>query len=101
VNWGRTVQDTFKMLFENDKTLNSLEDVDLIEPEEDTLLHQIQHSIFNNQKEDFHFSKDKIYDGSITVNSCYSPVREVEVLYNYLVELIDRKDEKLSARDIV
>ncbi|MGB6093677.1 MAG: exodeoxyribonuclease V subunit gamma [Moheibacter sp.] len=101
VNWGRTVQDTFKMLFENDKTLNGLEDVDLIEPQEDTLLHQIQHSIFNNQKENVHFSQERIYDGSITVNSCYSTVREVEVLYSYLVELIDRKDEKLSARDIV
>src|SRR5690606_39316340 len=41
------------------------------------------------------------YDGTIQINSCFSPVREVEALYNYLLHLIDQKNESLSARDIV
>src|SRR5690625_6367769 len=40
-------------------------------------------------------------DCSIQINSCFSPVREVEALYNYLVHLVDPKYESLSARDIV
>lgn len=101
VNWGKTVQDTFKMLFENDKTLNSLTDIGLLEPGKTTLLKRIQQSVYDNEKEDFRFTDEQLRDGSITVNSCYNPVREVEVLYNYLVGLIDQKKEKLSARDIV
>jgi exodeoxyribonuclease V gamma subunit len=35
-------------------------------------------------------------DGSVQINSCYTPVREVECLYNYLLDLFekDRKENK-------
>ena len=100
-SWGRLTQNTFKMFFKDDDTLNALEDFGVKEPATDSLLHNVQNSIFNNEKDDIHFSNEQISDGSITLNSCYSPTREVEVLYNYLVHLIDQKKENLSARDII
>lgn len=99
--WGKIIRETFLMLFQNEETLNSYTEINVTEPQKDSLLHHIQHTIFNNQKEEIHFTKTQIEDGSIVMNSCHSPVREVEVLYNYLVHLVDQKKEDLSARDIV
>lgn len=100
--WGKVIAETFLMLFQDENNFNSYTEIKLIEPKPDSLLHHIQNSIYNNQKkEEIFFSKDEIKDGSITLNSCYNPVREVEVLYNYLLHLVDKKGEDLSARDIV
>lgn len=101
VGWGKLIQDTFLMLFEDEDTLNHYEESALIVPKEDNLLHKIQYAIYNNQKDGIKFSDNDINDGSVTINSCYNPVREVEVLYNYLVHLADGKPDSLSARDIV
>ena len=101
--WGKIIQDTFSMLFKNEELINNYEDLDSIEPEQDTLLHKIQYSIYENEpvSNDFQFSADEIQDGSITINACYSPAREVEVLYNFLIHLIDKRGASLSPRDIV
>jgi len=99
--WGKIIQDTFLLLFKDENLLNNYDEYESEEPQEDTLLHKIQSSIYHNQKEDVYFSEVDLKDGSITINSCFSPAREVEVLYNYLVHLIDQKKEDLSARDIV
>lgn len=103
-NWGGIIKDTFGLLFKNEELLNAYETIGIEEPTADTLLHKIQQDIFNNA-----LSTDRntlnivqILDGSITINSCFTPVREVEVLYNYLVQLVDNKSgEKFSAREIV
>lgn len=101
VGWGKLIQDTFMMLFKDEEALNNYQDIQSFEPGTDTLLHKIQNSIFHNEKENLHFSNELISDASLTINSCFGPVREVEVLYNYLVHLVDQKKEELSARDIV
>ena len=101
--WGKITQDTFSLLFKNENLLNTYEDLDSIEPMQDTMLHKIQYSIYENEpvnKENC-FTPDEIKDGSITINACYSRAREVETLYNYLVHLIDKKGEQLSPREIV
>lgn len=100
-NWGKLIQDTFLMMFQNEESLNNYREIESIEPPKDSLLHSIQNSIFNNEKDEIEFSMQQIQDGSIQINSCFSPVREVEALYNYLVQLVDQKNESLSARDIV
>jgi|SRR5690554_4069744 len=100
-SWGKLTQNTFKMFFRDDDTLNTLQDFGVKEPETDSLLHNIQHAVFNNEKDGISFSNQQLDDGTVTINSCYSPIREVEVLYNYLVHLIDQKNEALSARDII
>lgn len=101
VGWGKLIQDTFLMLFEDEDTLNYYEETALVPPREDNLLHKIQNSIYYNQKDGITFTENDINDSSITINSCYNPIREVEVLYNYLVHLADGKPDSLSARDIV
>lgn len=101
--WGRVLQDTFSMFFENDHFLNQYNDLNAIEPLPGSVLGKIQNDIFNdndtaNRNE---ITENDLKDGSITINACYTTAREVEVLYNYLVHLADQKGETLSARDIV
>jgi len=102
-NWGKIIRDTFSLLFKNDELINDYEELEVNEPAQNNLLHKIQYSVFHNQNLDAEdrLTGTEIQDGSITINSCYSPAREVEVLYNYLVHLIDKKDEPLSSRDII
>ena len=106
ISWGKVIQETFGLLFENDAFLNVYNDAGVAEPKTsagDTLLQKIQQDIFYNsdaQSRNPIVLKD-IHDGSLTMNACYTPVREVEVLYNYLVHLTDQRKERLSPRDIV
>jgi exodeoxyribonuclease V gamma subunit len=100
--WGRVVQDTFGLFFKHDEFVNAYDDSDLTPPEPDTLLHKIQDDIFNSATVNRNqLSMADLNDGSVTINSCYTVAREVEVLYNYLVYLVDKKKEHLSPRDIV
>lgn len=100
---GKVIQNTFGLLFKHEELLNSYEEVGVVEPKEDSLLHYIQADLFYNRtnQERRILSLKEVHDGSISVNSCFTPVREVEALYNYLVHLIDKRQEQLSARDIV
>lgn len=102
-SWGNVVQNTFGLLFKSDELINAYNEVAIEEPLADSLLHKIQGDIFFNRSDEERneFNAFDIEDGSITINSCYTPVREVEVLYNYLVHLVDKKNENLSAREIV
>ncbi len=102
-SWGQVLQNTFGLLFRNEELLNAYEEVDLVAPVENSLLHKLQADLFynrNNQDRE-PLSLHDVQDGSISIHSCFTPVREVEALYNYLVHLIDQKKEELSARDIV
>lgn len=102
MGWGRVVQDTFGLFFKYDAFVNAYDSTDVKMPEADSLLHKIQQDIFANASEDRNFiTADDVEDGSITINNCYTIAREVEVLYNYLVHLVDKKKETLSPRDIV
>ncbi|MCW3109775.1 MAG: exodeoxyribonuclease gamma subunit, partial [Segetibacter sp.] len=101
--WGRVLQDTFSMFFKSDEFLNEYSDVESPEPATKTLLGKIQNDIFYNSDSTARneLTENDITDGSITINACYTTAREVEVLYNYLVHLVDQKSENLSARAIV
>ncbi len=103
VSWGRIISDTFGLLFQNEALLNAYEQTGLSEPLTDSLLHKLQHDIFNNapKAERNLILLEDLKDESITINSCYTIPREVEVLYNYLVHLVDKKNELLSPRDVV
>jgi len=101
--WGRVLQDTYSMFFETEEFLNQYTDVESPEPATESLLGKIQNDIFHNSDSlaSNRINEVDISDGSITINACYTTAREVEVLYNYLVHLVDQKSETLSARDIV
>lgn len=100
-SWGKVLQDTYSLLFQDEALLNSYEEVGSIEPSANTLLHKIQTDILLNSSAISEFDKKNCEDGSVTINSCYGPAREVEVLYNYLVQLVDKKHKQLSPRDII
>ncbi|AXY77595.1 exodeoxyribonuclease V subunit gamma [Paraflavitalea soli] len=101
-SWGRVIQDSFALFFQHDEFLNAYEDVGIVPPVPDSLLHKIQDDIFNAATTSRHqFTAADISDGSIQINACYTIAREVESLYNYLVYLVDKRKETLSPRDIV
>lgn len=74
-----------------------------VEPEEETLLGAVQADIFHlrdrSRKEAEPFAL-KASDTSFTVHSCHSPVREVEVLWDSLLAMMD-EDPGLRPSDIL
>ena len=104
LNWGSIIKESFSLLMNNDEFIN-LYDTSFAIPIDNpnSLLKKIQQDIFQNSKtsERLPISESDIADGSITINGAFTPVREVEILYNYLVQLIDQRKEILSPKDIV
>jgi exodeoxyribonuclease V gamma subunit len=102
-SWGKVIQNTFWLLFKNEELLNSYEVIDDDPKETQSLLQQIQSEIYLNQTDEERplIGANLLADGTITVSNCFTPAREVEVLYNYLVGLVNERKEQLSPRDIV
>ncbi len=86
-----------------------------VDPGEDTLLHAIQSDILNlrdrtqssadcgaqlSSKATAQKLKINPEDDSVQVHSCHSPLREVEVLYDHMLEWFER-DPTLAPRDIL
>ena len=100
--WGKVIQNSFRLFFAYDNFINAYEETGVIAPLPNTLLRKIQYDIFTSATANRQpLSLRDVQDGSITINACYTPVREVEALYNYLVHLSDQRKELLSPRDIV
>ncbi|MEN9951465.1 MAG: exodeoxyribonuclease subunit gamma [Bacteroidota bacterium] len=104
LNWGNIIRETFGLLLNQDEFIN-LYDTRLANPHSSpkTLLHKIQHDIYHNAVGDQRqpLQEKDIHDGSFIINGCYTPLREVEVLYNHLVSLVDASTEPFPARDIL
>jgi len=70
-----------------------------------TLLNRLQQSILNNEELTAKEKEltEKAAADSIQVTSHFTPVREVEALYNYLLDLFenDRKTQSLKPRDVL
>ena len=63
-----------------------------------SLLHYLQHNILNAKTADPWLLK--ACDNSFTIHSCYSVIREVEALHDYLLTTLDR-DATLTPSDIL
>lgn len=104
INWGKLIQHTFSLLFQSDDALNHYEEIEY-DTAGATLLSSVQRLIHDNaipgKENGALFTKGQLNDGSIVIKSCFSAVREVETLYNYLVKLIDDHPGMFSPRDIV
>lgn len=101
--WGKLIQDTFLLFFKDEDSINNYEEL-VADPNNKgkTLLSSIQGLIHNNKMpEPDSFSEELIKDGSIIVQSCFSELREVETLYNYLIKTFDQNPGEYSPRDIV
>jgi len=68
--------------------------------EEGSLLQSIQNDIISLKPPEKSIDSRKTEDESIIVNSCHSPMREVQVLYDYLLKFFD-EDANLTPSDIV
>jgi exodeoxyribonuclease V gamma subunit len=95
---GRDFSDTVVEIGEHAVAQNDL----YVEPEGASLLNGIQSDILNlvgagEGREKRPFDPD---DRSVQLHSCHSPMREVEVLYDNLLALLERL-EGLTPRDIV
>lgn len=102
-DWGKLIQDTFLLFFRDDDTINNYEEL-AADPKdkEKTLLSSLQGLIHNNEMPaPDSFSEALIKDGSIAIQSCFSELREVETLYNYLIKTLDENPGRYSLRDIV
>jgi len=102
-SWGKLISDSFSTLFQIEELINHYEEIDVPEPDAGTLLGKIQLDIHGNSAKEKHgkLTRANLDDQSIVINSCHTITREVEVLYNYLVNLIAVRKEALSSRDIV
>lgn len=101
-SWGYVIQNTFKMLFRTEEFINALEDLPRIEPNPGTLLGKVQHDIYYNSVEKEAFQSNLLEDGTISVHEHYTMRREVEGVYNYIMDAIQQqKYGQLKERDII
>ena len=72
------------------------------EPGQETLLSCIQSDILNLHERSQANGKQilKTHDDSIQIHSCHSPMREIEVLHDFLLDMFE-KDASLAPRDIL
>jgi exodeoxyribonuclease V gamma subunit len=66
------------------------------EQQDDSLLHRVQNQILRLEQ----LPSSSAADSSMTLHRCHSPMREVEVLYDQLLALLDEMPD-LSASDIL
>lgn len=94
--WGKLGRDFFHLLNLIDGT-----DIQFFTDLNDTsLLSQVQNRILNlkaNKTDLLHLSEN---DGTLSFHACHSPMREVEVLHDYLLQLF-QQDPELTPKDIV
>ena len=98
---GKLAKDFSNMVIECGTATTS--DVDLYEdPGEELLLTTLQSDILNLRGTESSLAKTQIapQDRSVQIHSCHSPMREVEVLYDNLLALLD-SEKDLTPRDII
>lgn len=101
-SWGNVIQNTFKMLFRTEEFINALEDLPRIAPEPKTLLGKVQHDIYYNSVVTGSINQAQLEDGTVSVHEHYTLRREVEGVYNYIMDAVQRqKFGQLSERDII
>ncbi|MFC1669415.1 exodeoxyribonuclease V subunit gamma, partial [Spirochaetota bacterium] len=106
---GRLGRDFFGLIL--DKMPEGSRVIEIFEPVDGrTFLKTVQQDIYNmfdrggvdeDEAPGITLKKEDVTaDNSIIVNSCHSPMREVEVLYDYILDMFNG-DSKLEPRDIL
>lgn len=104
LEWGNIIKESYSMLFSHEDYLNVYDDSCATHPQyPKTLLQKIQYDIYTNapsaRRQEIQLTD--LQDGSVTINAAFSPSREVEILYNHLIGLLDVRQASFSPRDIV
>ena len=95
-DFGKLGKEFFTNLFSKTEDNINIIDNFVSNPERKTMLSVIQKNILLN--EDLNTLKNKKYkisdnDGSVEIHSCHSPMREVEVLYNRLLNILEKNPD--------
>ena len=109
LNWGKIIKDSFWLLFQDEDLINTCDDHLALTPSNPkNLLQKLKYGIFHNlpvqelqEGNEITILNDEHKDGSVIINGCYTPAREVEVLYNYFVSLMDSPGSQYSSRDFL
>ncbi|RQO31650.1 hypothetical protein DBR32_06780 [Taibaiella sp. KBW10] len=101
-SWGKVLQNTYRLLFRSDEFINAVNELPITQPAQGSLLQQVQYDIFYNKTENIQFTEAQLRDKTISITAHYSIPREVEVLYNYLLDaVIQQTYGAITERDIV
>lgn len=101
-SWGKVLQQTFRMIFQTEEFINAVNDLPSLAPEGRTLLSRVQADLYQNITEPEPLTEALINDESIKVAVNYSKRREVEVLYNYLLDaVLHDKYGTITERDMI
>ncbi|MBM3441223.1 MAG: exodeoxyribonuclease V subunit gamma [Bacteroidetes bacterium] len=100
---GGLVKDSFSLLFQDQDMINRYDPEEVPPPPGDCLLHKIQRDIQLNLTGDRReqLLPGDILDGSLVLSGSYTPLREVEALYNHLVSQVQERADGISPRDIL
>jgi len=96
-SYGKLSREFLNILYDNfsDSDIFTEDDSVFSLPEGESLLNLIQKDIYNLES-----SKHKVKpDDSVLVHACHSPLREVEVLYDYILDALS--NDKISPENIV
>jgi exodeoxyribonuclease V gamma subunit len=97
MNLGKSAQYFYLMLYDNEEFLNQLDNESLAtKPDKSTLLKLIQHEVYHNlpNEDRQSLSPEQISDNSLTIASCFTPAREVEALFNFILNEIQENGIK-------
>lgn len=110
ISWGRLGSEYLQILNQNN---NLYQEVDaFVEVDKKSMINSIQHDLLNLQDNSFlsiYYPEIKnssskrmlnIIDNSISINICCSIYREVEVLHDYILTIIEN-DHEIKPRDIL
>ncbi|MGN1394312.1 MAG: exodeoxyribonuclease V subunit gamma [Succinivibrionaceae bacterium] len=102
LSFGKQGRDNLALLMEMTANQETGDIQAFVEPSKDTLLGKIKHDIFslNNATETSESYVIKDDDESLSIHSCSSPLREVQVLYDNMLRIFER-DPDLTPRDVV
>ncbi|MFI4969525.1 MAG: exodeoxyribonuclease V subunit gamma [Lysobacterales bacterium] len=100
-SWGRVGREFFDQMFSYEEVQPASEQAILREPARATLLGRIQADILRlrTPARDERATAIDADDVSLRVHVCHSPLREVQVLHDHLLDLFER-DATLKPRDI-
>lgn len=100
-NYSSLAKDTYNILFKSDDFVNAIDDSLTEDPNKNSLLEKIQNDVYNNLNVGRNpITLENLNDQSIIISSSYTPMREVEALYNQLLYYFDQ-DKKLRPQDII
>lgn len=99
-NWGKVIQDTFYLFFDRDENINNYTSY-LVPVSNKKLLGKLQNDILSNNIEKTKiFTEADLIDKSFQIHSSYNKAREVEALYNAILNIVEN-DNTITGKDIV